>query len=111
VDSLATVIEVAARGDFVCPRKLVGRLVGHYVGLPWRPSHVPLTGREAQIVTLLERGFSNKEIAQQLGIEVATTKNHVHHILEKLQIRRRSEVAAVLRRNSMGSHLSAGVGC
>jgi two-component system, NarL family, nitrate/nitrite response regulator NarL len=104
VESLTTIIEVAARGDFVCPRKLVGKLVGHYVGLPWRPASAPLTDREAQVVTLLERGFSNKEIAHQLGIEVATTKNHVHNILEKLRIRRRSEVASVLRRNAMGVH-------
>jgi two-component system, NarL family, nitrate/nitrite response regulator NarL len=99
LESLATVLAVTVRGDFVFPRKLVGRLVGHYVGLPARPLAGPLTERETQVVTLLERGLSNKEIARQLGIEVATIKNHVHHILEKLRVRRRGEVAAVLRRN------------
>ena len=49
-----------------------------------------------EIVELLNRGLSNKEIASELGIELATAKNHVHNILEKLQIRRRSQVGTRL---------------
>ena len=56
-----------------------------------------LTHREAQIVSLIEKGLSNKEIAQQLNIEVATVKNHVHHILEKLQVTSRYHAARRLR--------------
>ena len=57
-----------------------------------------LTQREREIVVLLERGLSNKAIAGSLGIELATAKNHVHRILEKLNVHRRSEAAALLRR-------------
>jgi len=57
-----------------------------------------LTAREREVVPLIDRGMSNKEIAVALSIEVATVKNHVHHILEKLAVRRRSGVAAQLRR-------------
>jgi DNA-binding NarL/FixJ family response regulator len=56
-----------------------------------------LTRREWEIATFIDRGLSNKEIAAQLGIETATVKNHVHSLLEKLQVRRRGEVSAVLR--------------
>jgi two-component system, NarL family, nitrate/nitrite response regulator NarL len=56
-----------------------------------------LTPREREIATLIEEGLSNKEIAARLHIELPTVKNHVHHILGKLQVRRRSEAAAVLR--------------
>jgi DNA-binding NarL/FixJ family response regulator len=53
-----------------------------------------LTEREREIVGLIDAGLSNKKIALSLGIEVATVKNHVHHILEKLQVTRRGEAAA-----------------
>ena len=56
-----------------------------------------LTARERDVVALIDRGMSNKEIAAELHIEVTTVKNHVHHILEKLAVKRRSGVAASLR--------------
>jgi DNA-binding NarL/FixJ family response regulator len=57
----------------------------------------PLTVRESEIVRLIDQGLSNKEIAVRLGIEVATVKNHVHNLLEKLRVHRRAEAAAHLR--------------
>jgi two-component system nitrate/nitrite response regulator NarL len=51
-----------------------------------------LTGRELEIARLIERGFSNKEIARALSIALPTVKNHVHSILEKLQVDRRTKV-------------------
>ena len=56
-----------------------------------------LTPREAEILALVDSGLSNKQIALELCIEVATVKNHVHNILAKLQVSRRSEAAAVMR--------------
>ena len=53
-----------------------------------------LTQREREIVPLVEQGLSNKEIARRLSVGTATVKNHVHNILEKLQICRRGQVAA-----------------
>jgi DNA-binding NarL/FixJ family response regulator len=56
-----------------------------------------LTIREREIVALMRDGLSNKEIAKRLSIEVATVKNHVHNILDKLDVRRRGDVATALR--------------
>jgi DNA-binding NarL/FixJ family response regulator len=56
-----------------------------------------LTARERHILELIDQGFSNKEIATQLCIEVSTVKNHVHNILEKLHVNRRSQAAALMR--------------
>jgi DNA-binding NarL/FixJ family response regulator len=56
-----------------------------------------LTSREREIVTLLGQDLSNQEIASRLGIEVATIKNHVHNLLEKLQVHRRSDVRRASR--------------
>jgi DNA-binding NarL/FixJ family response regulator len=57
-----------------------------------------LTARERQVVELIDQGLTNKEIARHLGIELSTAKNHVHNILEKLEVRRRSQAAAWVRR-------------
>ncbi len=47
---------------------------------------IALTRRETEIVRLIEAGLSNKEIATRLHVEVSTVKNHVHNILDKLQL-------------------------
>jgi DNA-binding NarL/FixJ family response regulator len=56
-----------------------------------------LSPREFQIAHLIERGLSNKQIARQLKIEATTVKNHVHNILDKLNVHRRGEAAARIR--------------
>lgn len=64
-----------------------------------RAGHDPrsLTAREREVAQLIDRGLSNKEIATRLRIELPTVKNHVHSILEKVDVSRRDEAAAVLR--------------
>ena len=62
-----------------------------------RPSFGELTSRELQVIELIEKGLSNKEIAAQLSIAVTTVKNHVHSILEKLKVQRRGEAASLMR--------------
>jgi DNA-binding NarL/FixJ family response regulator len=54
-----------------------------------------LTFRETQILQMIQNGLSNKEIAERLCITANTVKNHVHHVLEKLRLRSRHEVARV----------------
>ena len=54
----------------------------------------PLTEREREILRLVAAGLQNKEIAQKLGISFATVRNHVHNILEKLEVH--SKLEAVL---------------
>ena len=72
-----------------------------------RRRHAPgsslLTARELQIIRLLADGLSNKEIARRLVIEVATTKSHVHNLLEKLNLARRGQAALWLRQHERGT--------
>jgi two-component system nitrate/nitrite response regulator NarL len=56
-----------------------------------------LTAREHEVAHLIGTGRSNKEIARQLGISVATTKSHVHNILGKLGVSKRAIAADRLR--------------
>ena len=55
-----------------------------------------LTPREMEVLSLIEKGMSNQEIADRLFIEVGTVKNHVHSILEKLEVGSRNDAAAYL---------------
>ena len=55
-----------------------------------------LTTREMEVLELISKGFTNQQIAQNLVIEVGTVKNHVHNILEKLNVSSRGEAAAYL---------------
>ncbi|HET8839922.1 MAG TPA: response regulator transcription factor [Ktedonobacteraceae bacterium] len=57
------------------------------------PGH-ELTEREREVLALIARGFTNKQIAEKLYVSEKTARNHVSHILEKLGMTRRSEAAA-----------------
>ncbi|MFT4653164.1 MAG: two-component system nitrate/nitrite response regulator NarL [Patiriisocius sp.] len=57
-----------------------------------------LTFRQVKVMRLVEQGYSNKEIARKLNIELCTVKNHVHHILDKLRVKNRCEAASLFRK-------------
>ena len=100
-DGLVKTIEDAMRGELQLPPRITAALVARLrtsVGGRSDTSMQPqLTARESEIVGLLEQGLTNKEIASRLAVEAGTVKNHVHHILEKLSIHRRSEAIPTLR--------------
>lgn len=60
-----------------------------------------LTRREAEIVSLIDAGLTNKEIAIRLNIEVSTVKNHVHNILDKLQLHDRYSAVKYIKERAI----------
>jgi two-component system, NarL family, nitrate/nitrite response regulator NarL len=100
LDELVASVVSAARGEASFPARIATTLLRR-VSSGWTRPHAPdvssLTVRERQVVQLIAEGLSNKEIAARLGIEVATVKNHVHNILEKLDVNRRLDAVARLR--------------
>ena len=100
VDAVKT---VAGGGSLVAPvvtqRLLSGleRMQNEFVSLD-RPD--PLTDRETEILRLMAGGYSNKEIANSLGVAEGTVKNHVSNILSKLGVRDRTR--AVLKAFELG---------
>lgn len=58
---------------------------------------VSLTQRERQVASALADGLTNKEIARELCISLATVKSHVHNVLQKLHITGRREILRGLR--------------
>lgn len=57
---------------------------------------IDLTPREREILELIGQGLTNQEIADHLVIEVGTVKNHVHSILQKLDVSNRQDAASYL---------------
>jgi predicted ATPase/DNA-binding CsgD family transcriptional regulator len=63
-------------------------------GDPDRTQHVPLTPRERQVAALVASGRTNRQIGRVLGISEKTAEVHLHHVMSKLDVRSRAEVAA-----------------
>jgi DNA-binding NarL/FixJ family response regulator len=99
LEELLQNIRAVVAGEAPCSPKIVALLFSqiadgaHVRKLEPHPSLPHLTSRERQILTLIEERYSNKEIAVCLQIEIQTVKNHVHNILEKLQLHSRREAA------------------
>ena len=98
---LSATIRRAAVGEFVCPPQITANLVRRLSDMaaraPATGGLAHLTTRELDVVRLIGRGLSNKEIARELSIALPTVKNHVHSVLEKLQVRRRGEAVSRLQ--------------
>jgi DNA-binding NarL/FixJ family response regulator len=69
--------------------------------LPDIPPAAGLTWRETDVLRLLGRGMSNKQIAGQLGLGVRTVESHVSNVLSKLGVGSRTEAALI----AVSSHL------
>ena len=101
MEDLVRAVVSAARGELVCSARVAALLSRRVAALAGQRRGVPpaaqLTPREVEIGELLSRGLSNKHIARTLSLQLATVKNHVHNILEKLNVRTRGEAGALLR--------------
>ncbi|RFU41339.1 LuxR family transcriptional regulator, partial [Actinomadura logoneensis] len=67
-----------------------------------RPERQPLTGREREVAVLIARGLSNREIADRLAVARRTVDTAVEHILAKLGLTSRAQIAAWVRRARRG---------
>ncbi|WP_206861167.1 response regulator [Lysobacter changpingensis] len=99
LEKLVSAIQAVAEGGSLVQPAVTQRLLSglenvrnEFVSLD-RPD--PLTERETEILRLMAGGFSNKEIANSLGVAEGTIKNHVSNILSKLGVRDRTR--AVLK--------------
>lgn len=64
-----------------------------------------LTPRETEIVSFVADGATNREIGLALMLSENTVKNHIKHILDKLQVQNRTQVAAWATRSGMRGEL------
>ena len=59
---------------------------------------IALTSREREVLRLLVEGLTNRAIAKTLSVSIETVKSHVHHIMQKMQVRDRTQAAVVATR-------------
>lgn len=101
-DDLKNCIKTVYQGELYYPSKVTRLLLNQFhspnQSTPCiRKRNLNLTYRQQNVVELVDQGLSNKQIARNLGIELATVKNHVHQIIEKLGANSRYEAAAIFR--------------
>ncbi len=117
---LLTAIRVVAAGDALLAPSVTRRLIGEFArsvpitgpaigtpraasqasddsqpGLTWGKLQRVLTDRELEVLTMVARGMSNAEIAEELIISPATAKTHVAHLLTKLDARDRIQLVII----------------
>jgi DNA-binding NarL/FixJ family response regulator len=63
------------------------------------PSAPPLTRRETEVLYHVAAGLPNKEVARNLGLSLATVRNHIHSILVKLGVHSKLEAVSLSFRN------------
>lgn len=90
-NEIAKAIRNAYRGESTIEQQAAGALLKR-VKQP-RKKHDALTRREREVLSLIGRGKSNQEIADELHIGIKTVKTHVSHILEKLEVEDRTQAA------------------
>ena len=100
-DVVAAVRSVV-RGEAVCPPQLchtLFRFVAHMAKeMPPQSAFKPdLTLRQQQLVALVAKGLTNKEIAAHLNLSEYTVRNHIHRILKQVDAESRSEAVETIR--------------
>ncbi|WP_338700724.1 response regulator transcription factor [Streptomyces sp. Q6] len=93
-EELFTAVRAAAQGRTVLSPAVASRLVTA-VRTPAAPADETLSAREREVLVLVARGTSNKEIARELFISEATVKTHLTHIYGKLGVKDRAAAVAV----------------
>ncbi|GAA3738786.1 response regulator transcription factor [Salinactinospora qingdaonensis] len=108
ITDLPDAVRAVAGGQSFINPSMATKLIGEFAALAkkdkTRPRQVPtprLTGRETEVLGLIARGRSNREIARELHIAENTVKNHVRNILEKLQLHSRMEAAVYAIRENV----------
>jgi DNA-binding NarL/FixJ family response regulator len=112
IDELYRALSDAVAGRLTCSAEISGGLLR---ALFRRETHAhaeemkdALTRREGEVLTLIGRGLSNKEIARELELSLSTVKHHVHHVLTKLQLPRRAQAMRRVREAPWIATLSPG---
>jgi len=101
-EDLVRAVRVVAQGESLLSPSVTRRLIEEFVRTPASgetatapPELASLTDREREVLTLVGRGLSNTEIAQNLFLSMATVKTHVNRLFMKLGLRDRAQAVVL----------------
>ena len=96
VDDLVKAVDLIGKGEIVVSPPLGEKLIGKFASMRQKEPErqTCLTNQELEIVKLLAKGATNKEIAETLFVTENTAKVHLKNILGKLGLRNRQQVVA-----------------
>jgi len=101
-EDLGRAIRSIARGEFLLHPEIAGKVLHEFATIrPETPSLTTLTPREIEVLTLVTRGRTNREIALDLSISYKTVKTHVSNILSKLHMMDRTQAATYAVRQGL----------
>jgi len=100
---LVEAIRATHQGESQLHPDIVNKLMQEYASRPAEPNsiHGNMTERELEVLGLIARGMSNREIAQSLIISEKTVKTHVGNILSKLHLKDRTQAAIYAHENGL----------
>lgn len=106
VEELVAAVRAAARGDAVLSPAITARIVSQLLRTPSPAAPTPaageaLTTREVELVRLVADGLSNVEIGRRMHLSEPTVKTHMGHVLAKLGLRDRLQVAVWAHRSGV----------
>jgi DNA-binding NarL/FixJ family response regulator len=99
-EDLVRAVRIVAEGESLLSPSVTRRLIEEFVrspdvGAAPPPELETLTGREREVLTLIGRGRSNQEIAQELYLSMATVKTHVNRLFAKVGLRDRAQAVVL----------------
>ena len=114
-EDLFAMLAGVARGEAAITRRMASKILNEFAELSRRAEPVPvaapannLSAREKEVLELVVKGATNKEIAATLCITENTVKNHLRNILEKLHLENRVQAAAFAVREGIVKAQEAG---
>ena len=106
-DELLSAVEAAGRGEAVFTASLAGLVLGEYrtatTSTDAHPRHPQLTERETEVLRMVAKGMSYRQIAERLFLSHRTVQNHVQNTLRKLQMHNRVELTRYALENGLDS--------
>ncbi len=99
---IVTAVLAASRGEAYITPKMAGNLLREMTHKPSADPLSELTERELQVLELVARGMSNKEVGIELNLAEKTVKHYLTSVLQKLHVRSRVEAALLAQRHGIG---------